>query len=200
MTSSPSTSPGGRRGPPDHLADALGDLPTLGEQTLTPDRFDRFGAAGSSPSGDRVAFSAFAYAMLTTVSLIGLLDPVDLTIDVLAPPAVGDVERFVWSPDGRYVATVLGTARAEGDRLQIDDVRAGGRVGVWTGEDVLDAAERWARTPSTTRPAWTPRFRDVTWSDGGDRLTFATADPTGSDAAAAVRWAATPGEATLELP
>ncbi len=29
----------------DHLAAALGDLPTIGDQTLTPDRFDRFGAA-----------------------------------------------------------------------------------------------------------------------------------------------------------
>ncbi len=144
-------------------------------------------------------FSAFAYAMLTTVSLIGLLDPVDLTIDVLAPPAAGDVERFVWSPDGRYVATVLGTARAEGDRLRIDDVSAGRRVGAWTGGDVLDAAARAGQGVVEDPSAWTPRFRDLTWSEGGERLAFATADPLHSDGEGVAHGWATPGEAALEV-
>lgn len=171
----------------DHLADALGDLPTIADQTLTPERFDRFGAAAASPRGEHVLFSAPAYAMLTTVSVLGLLDTRDLTIEVLVPPGQGDVETIVWSPDGRYAATVFGTARAQGDRLRIDDVQAGRRVGVWTGEDVLQAAERSGQDGIDDASAWTPSFRDLTWREGSEGLSFTISDPADPAAGGAIR-------------
>jgi hypothetical protein len=169
------------------LADALGDLPAIGDQPLTPDRFDRFGAAAASPTGDQVLFSAPAYAMLTTVSVLGLLDPSGPTVEALVPPARGDVETISWSPDGRYVATVLGTARGQGDRLRIDDIQAERRVGVWTGEDVLQAAERSGQDAVDDASAWTPDFRDLTWSDGSEGLSFTISDPADPEAERAVR-------------
>lgn len=153
----------------------LGEPVAIGETVLGPESFDRFGAAAVDRSGRRVAVTATAYALLTTASVVTLLDTRTGALDVVRPVAFGEVEGLVWSGGGRYVASALATARAEGDGLRVDDVAARARVVQLEGADVVEAlAERPAGDPRD----YLPRFRDLEWT-GAATLAFTVDDPAG---------------------
>jgi hypothetical protein len=94
-----------------HLEERLGALVRIGEQAMPPSTFDMFGAAAPSPDGTRVAFTVNAYPMLTTVSIVTVLDPFTMELDAVSEPAFGGVDEIVWSPGGTLVAYTLHGAR-----------------------------------------------------------------------------------------
>jgi hypothetical protein len=162
----------------EHLEERLAAPVRIGEQAMPPSTFDMFGAAAPSPAGDRVAFTVHAYAMLTTVSIVTVLDAVTMEVGVVSEPAFGGVDELVWSPGGRFVAYALDTAWAAGDAFRIDDLRELRPVRTLTAEDVLAAAPAGVR--ATEHNEWLPMFRDPTWI-GNARLLVTTNDPSVGD-------------------
>ena len=171
----------------EHLEARLGAPVRIGDQEMPPSTFDMFGAAAPSPGGDRVAFTVHAYAMLTTVSIVAVLDAVTLEVDVVSEPAFGGVDEFAWSPGGRFVAYALDTARAQGDGFRIDDLRELRPVRHLTAEYVLAVAPTGPRAAEP--PEWLPMFRDPTWI-GDTRLLVTTNDPSVAEAGER-RWSVT---------
>ncbi|MBA2668093.1 MAG: hypothetical protein H0U69_13775 [Trueperaceae bacterium] len=172
----------------EHLVEALGEAVRIGDQEMPPVTFDRFGVARLAPDGARVAFTATAYAVLTTVSLLMLLDLTDGSLEVVRQPMFGGVGAMVWSPGGRYVALVLDGARASGDALRIDDTRERRRERSVSTADVLAAAS----AGHIDARQWLPGFRDPRWVDE-HRLLITTNDPACSDDSGSVRWIVTVG-------
>lgn len=178
-----------------HLVEALGEPVRIGEQEMPPSTFGGFGAATLSPSGSRLAFSATTYAMLTEVSVVGLLELDNAELSVVADPAFGWAEDFHWSPDARFLGYALGTARAEGDRLRVDDLVELRPAVEVEGEDLVRIARHQRlETPQEARQ-WLPRIRELEWTEGG-RLLFTTDGFSEGE----LRWSVEPrsGEVTLE--
>lgn len=167
----------------------LDEPPRIGQRPLRARDFDRFGFARVAPDGERVAFSVTSYAMLTTLSLVGTLDLDDGEIRMVRRAKHGTVEAPTFAPDGRHLAYALGTARAGGESVRVDDLIALEEVARVDGEDLLDAA---GRVAAPEGPPYLPHLRDLAWAAPAV-LTFAS-DPPGSrshpDRAApeAVRW------------
>ena len=172
----------------EHLEAALG-LVRIGDQEMPPEAFDRFGVAVLGPDGERVLVSVSAYAMLTTVSVVGVLDPRTLRFEAVDEPAFGGVDEgeIAWAPGGRHIAYALGTARTRGDLLRIDDVREFHVVRALAGEVLLDTPAADDLEPEAEPEQWLPGFRDVEWLDAG-ALAFTTHDPAEGTADGAIRW------------
>ena len=178
-----------------HLVEALGEPVRIGEQEMPPSTFGGFGAATLSPSGRRLALSATTYAMLTEVSVVGILELDDAELSVVDDPAFGWAEDFHWSPDARFLGYALGTARAEGDRLRVDDLVELRPAVEVEGEDLVRIArQQGVEAPQEARK-WLPRIRELEWTEGG-RLLFTTDGLTDGE----LRWSVEPrsGELTLE--
>ena len=171
----------------EQLGSSLGGPVRIGDQAMPPDTFHGFGAAVLAPDAERVFVAAGAYAMLTTASVVGVLDARSLDFEAVGEPALGDVGEVAWSPDGRYVAYTLDTARAHGDGLRVDDMRALAMVRSIAGEDLLEVAAANGLTVETDARAWLPEIEGLDWS-GAAELTFTTADPVDEAAEATLRW------------
>ena len=171
----------------EHLAAALGGPVTIGDVELDVSTYHAFGFADLAPDGEQVLVVATTYAMLTTASVFTLLDLASGELAVVAEPAYGDVESLVWNPDGRYVAYTLGSARAFGDGLHVDDLIDGQRL------LELDAHAALATEAGASLGAvvdgfgWFPGFREPTWEEGGE-LRFLSHDPAAGFEEGAVRW------------
>lgn len=133
--------------------------------------------------------SVSAYAMLTTVSVVGVLDPRTLRFEAVDEPAFGGVEEgeIAWSPGGGHIAYALGTARARGDLLRGDDVREFRGVRRLAGEALLDTPAADDLEPEAEPEQWLPGFRDLEWLDAS-ALAFTTHDPAEGTAGGAIRW------------
>ncbi|MDZ7801384.1 MAG: hypothetical protein U5K81_11405 [Trueperaceae bacterium] len=156
----------------------LDEAPELAGRTLKAADFDRFGAVAVHPGGARVAFSVTSYAVLTTVSLVGTLDPASGAVTMVHDAKFGDLEDPTWSPSGRYLAYALGTARASGEMLAIDDTETGRTVAHLDGENLLQA---WRRARGDVaqpggRP-YLPHVRALVWRQDGTALRFVTDRP-----------------------
>lgn len=160
------------------FAEILDEPPELAGRTLEADDFDRFGAVSVDPDGHRVAFSVTSYAVLTTVSLVGMLDPASDEVHMVRDAKVGHVEDPTWSPSGRHLAYALGTARAAGEMLAIDDMEAGRTVAYLDGEHLLQAWRglRGEVTQPGGRP-YLPHVRALVWRADGTALKFVTDRP-----------------------
>jgi hypothetical protein len=180
-----------------NLEERLGESVRIGEHVVPPSAFEGFGAAALAPTHDQVAITTTAYAMLTTVSVVGLLDPADRSLEIVGQ-VYGDVDEIVWSPGGRWLAYTLGTARAAGDELRIDDAAVAEPLLALTAVEVLEMAARQGLLVADDPQAWLPNFRDLAWS-GDDRLLFTTSDPTVAAEEGAVRWSVAPEGADLRL-
>lgn len=163
----------------DHLASAVPGPLEIGTIEVGVDDFDRFGVASAAPGGDRVLFSVTTYAVLTTLSLVGVLDAEDGSIRMLPTPRVGDLQDPAWAPDGGYVAYALGSARSSGEEVRVealDDADGGVALtrrklhAAWLREGLPTAGD-------VTPDGYLPWFRDLAWSSG--RLRF-TADAPGA--------------------
>lgn len=174
----------------------------IGPRQVGADDFERFGAAVVDPVTGDLFVSVTTYAMLTTLSLVGVLEPATATdpaVMLMPEPRMGDVEEPVWAPHARTVAYALGTARGRGQSLHLDDL--GGRRGILT-LTRQDLHRAWLahELPLTyghlpeDPDAYQPAFRDLAWDAAGARLSF-TVDAPGSgwddadpDAADAEAW------------
>ncbi len=172
----------------EHLEAELGPV-RIGDQEVPPEAFDRFGVADLGPDGERVLVSVSAYAMLTTVSVVGVLDPRTLRFEAVDDPAFGGVDEgeIAWAPGGGHIAYALGTARARGDLLRVDDVREFRVVRTLAGEALLDTPTADDLEPEAEPEQWLPGFRDLEWLDAG-ALAFTTHDPAEGSADGAIRW------------
>lgn len=182
----------------EHLADALGSPVTIGDVEMPASTFHTFGFAEMTPDGRRVLLVATTYAMLTTASVLTYLDPDTLDLEVVAEPAYGDVEALAWSPGGRFVAYSLGSARAFGDGLRVDDLEARRRVLELDAHAVLASAAGSALGAVVDAYGWFPAFRDLAWSDDG-ALAFTTHDPAVGAEEGELRWRFDVGSGELRV-
>ncbi len=174
----------------EHLEARLGGPVMIGDVEMAPSTFYAFGAAAVSPDGTRVLLAATTYAMLTTASVVTLLDPVDLTLEVVAEPAYGDLEEVVWSPDARFVAYTLGSARASGDGLRIDDLLDMRPAFELTGPELLARGQTPDGAAVPSPYDWFPGFRDIRWLTP-DSLAFVSFELALPAEVGAVRWSIT---------
>jgi len=134
-----------------------------------------------------VLLVATTYAMLTTASVFTLLDLATGELAVVAEPAYGDVEALVWTPDGRYVAYTLGSARAFGDGLHVDDLLDGRRLLELDAHTALTTEAGASLGAVVDGFGWFPGFREPAWEEGGV-LAFLSHDPSAGFEEGAVRW------------
>lgn len=187
------------------FAAAFEEPPRIGDQEKRPDQFERFGAAATSPDGARTLFSVSTYAMATTLSLVGLLDTHDCSLELVPAAYRGTIEAPSWSPDARHVAFALGTARAAGEALAVVDAAAVAPT-LSVERDALAAALGAARPGAWARDdprGYTPHVRDLSWQTNGSLLSFVTDPPGDGDVDApspgpGLRWRTGP-DGGLEL-
>ena len=171
----------------EHLDAALGGPVSIGDVELDVSTFQVFGFADLAPDGERVLLVATTYAMLTTASVFTLLDLATGELAVVAEPAYGDVESLAWSPDGRYVAYALGSARAFGDGLHVDDLTEGRRLLELDAHAALATEAGASLSAVVDGFGWFPGFRGLAWDEGGV-LAFVSHDPAAGFEEGAVRW------------
>ncbi len=103
--------------------DHFEEPPQVGMRDVEPDNFGFFDRAASiSPNNRKLIFSVSDYAVATTTSLPIVVDLEIKEMEFIKTPTRGTVEEYVWDEDSLKVAYTLGTARAGGDYLRVDDV------------------------------------------------------------------------------
>ncbi len=149
--------------------DRFDDPPTVAMRDIDPGGFGFFDRAASiSPGGERLIFSVSDYAAATTTSIVVVADLETQELDLITDPVRGSVEAYAWKND--RVAYTIGTARAGGDFLRIDDLTEM-RVGFELSEEDLVVF----LDSEVEEGQYMPAFRDLNWD--GDFLEFTTSDP-----------------------
>ncbi len=162
--------------------DIFDEPPEVGMREVEPGSFGFFGRSSAiSPNNEKVVFSVDDYAAATTVSFILYADIERGELNMVDEPARGSVENFVWSADSELVAYTLGTARAGGDFLSVDDTKEGRKVFTLNGEEIFEALDLDEETMDPGQVM--PYFRDLEWSD--ERLFFTTDHPEKEES---VKW------------
>jgi hypothetical protein len=182
----------------EHLEAALGGPVTVGDVELPPSTFYAFGHAEVIPGGARVLLVATTYAMLTTASVLTLLDPATLALEVVAEVAYGDVDTTAWSADGRFLAYTLGSARASGDGLHVDDLASLRRILELDARSALASDAGAALGAVVDGSEWLPAFRELAWGSDG-ALVFVTNDPAAGAEEGGLRWRFEPGSGELRV-
>lgn len=149
----------------------LSELPKIGEEEMGPERFYQFDAVALSPDFQQVAFTTSAYAMLTDLSLINVIDLSSGEAGMVSESVFGQVQEIIWSPSGEYVAYVLNTARAAGDRLSVDNISTLSKEFVLTDQEIILGLRI---TGEHEQQGLNPNFRELNWTDDGERLYFIT--------------------------
>ncbi len=130
--------------------------------------FDR--AAAISHDNRSMIFSVSDYAVATTVSFVIVADIKSGEMNMINKPAPGSVEDYFWSEDNNLVAYTLGTARAGGDFLGVDNVVDFERGFILNEEDILEVLDPDQEVVEIGQ--FMPVFKDLEWSE--NRLYFAT--------------------------
>jgi len=177
-----------------NLENALTEPVVIGDQEMGPERFDRFNAVAVSPEGDRVAFTVSTYAILTTVSLIGIVEVESQDIAMVRDSAFGGVREMLWSPDGHLIAYPLDTARSTGDHLRVDDIETLAKRWQFSGGDIAEVFER--ENIELSAEEFLPFFGDLQWREAGERLEFTTL---ASDQEGRAEWLVNVSTGQLEL-
>ncbi len=155
--------------------DQFEETPQVGMRDIEPDNFGFFDRAASiSPDNRQLIFSVSDYAVATTTSLPILVDLESEEMEFIRTPARGSVEEYAWNDDSSKIAYTLGTARAGGDFLRVDDLSAVDIAFELEGDDLIVQLE------SDLDPTeFMPVFAQLNWS--GDQLEFETEDPESDD-------------------
>lgn len=96
---------------------AFGDL-----REVEVDNFYSFhNTAIISPLKNYLAFSVSDYAALTDISFVGIVELNEKEISLISKENIGSVQTMLFSPEEKYIAYNLDTARAQGDYLTVDN-------------------------------------------------------------------------------
>ncbi len=153
--------------------------PEVALRPVEPENFTFFDpSAILSPDGKKLVFSVHDYSALTTLSFVLVADIDSSDLSVVKEPTMGSVEKFIWSADSKLVAYALGTARAGGDFLSVDDTEELEKRFTLSENEILEAIG----TDFENGDGFMPCFRDLEWKD--DRLHFTTDSPH----SAKIRW------------
>lgn len=141
---------------------------TIGDIEQPPERFDLFGRATVSPEGDKLFFTTTTYAMATTMSVFGVLLSDTGDLKMMDEAKHGGMEDDVWSPDGRYLVYTLGSARAQGDFLKIDDLERFEQIIYLSQDEIIEALkdeipDYHSGSGNAGRMFLKPHFRNPEW-------------------------------------
>ncbi len=158
--------------------DIFEETPEVGGREVDPSNFgffDRF--ASVSPDKKKLVFSVHDYAVATMTSFVIVADLDSGELSMVNEPARGSIEGFVWSGDSEAVAYSLGTGRAAGDFLSVDDVVNMEKKFTLSEEDILELIDYDEELVEVGQ--FTPFFRDLEWRDysHGYSLQFTSDDP-----------------------
>ena len=155
--------------------DQFEETPQVGMRDVEPDNFGFFDRAASiSPNNRKLIFSVSDYAAATTTSLPIVVDLETGEMEFIKTPTRGTVEEYVWNEDSSKVAYSLGTARAGGDYLRVDDIDQMDISFNLEGEYLLMELES-----DLEANEFMPVFGQLNWV--GDQLEFETEDPESDD-------------------
>ena len=140
----------------------------IGDVEQPPERFDFIGNASLSPDQKQIFFSVTAYAMATTVSLVGVIDAETLRPHMMRDYSMGSIDGFGWSSDGSKIAYSLGSARAGGDYLRLDDLEKFEKITSFSQDEIIEALkehdpEYHPGSDHPNRLLLKPRFREKEW-------------------------------------
>ncbi len=151
--------------------DYFDEPPQVAMRDVEPGSFGFFDRAASiSPDNQKLIFSVSDYAAATTTSILIVIDLETEEMEMMATPARGTVEDYVWDEDSSRVAYTLGTARAAGDFLRVDDLSAMDIVFELTEEDLLEIIDPDQEVIEMGQ--FMPVFDDLNWE--AERLSFTT--------------------------
>ncbi len=154
--------------------DAFEEPPTVAMREIDPTSFGFFDRAASiSPDGKKIAFSVSDYSAATTTAILIIADLQTEQLNFVTDPAQGSIEVFNWSEDGSYLGYTLGTARAGGDGLRVDDVANLEKSFSLTGEDLFEVIDPEDETLESHQ--FMPVFNNLEWD--GEDLLFTSGHP-----------------------
>ncbi|MGM0438910.1 MAG: hypothetical protein ACQEP3_00525 [Patescibacteria group bacterium] len=154
--------------------DHFEETPQVGPNDMQPGEFSFFDREASiSPDNTKLVFSVSGYASLSTTSLVIVADLEEDKMNFVGEPARGTVEEFVWSDDSTKLAYTLGTARAQGDYLRVDNVENKEKLFRLSEEEILSIID--PDEEMVEAGQFMPVFRDLSWTDEG--LEFKTDHP-----------------------
>ncbi len=154
------------------------EKPEVGGREVDPTGFGFFDRAVSVSNDNRkMVFSVSDYAVASTTSFVIVVDIDSGEMEMVRDPSPGSVEDYFWSKDNDLVAYTVGTGRARGDFLLVDDVVNLERRFMLDERDILEALES-----DEEAGQFMPVFQYLKWSE--ERLYFTTEHP-GNDQ---VRW------------
>ncbi len=140
----------------------------IDEVELTPESFSRFTGVSPFPEGLKsLGFSVSTYAMPKDVSLFWVLDIGTGELNFVGEKNNGVIGYIIWSPQRTHFAYFLNTEKAPGEYLTVDNAITKEKEFTLSGEDILEILEK-------TVEEFSPEFRDMEWSEDGEKLFFAT--------------------------
>ncbi|EEG78924.1 InlB B-repeat-containing protein [Dethiobacter alkaliphilus] len=121
-----------------------------------------------SPDENKLAFSVHSYFAASYMSFVGVVNLETEEVTLIDEENDGQVDEFLWSPEGTYLAYTLTTAVGEGFYLTVDNAGSMEKEFTLSGGDLSE-------DPDLSAEDTFPRFRNVDWSESEERLYF-TAD------------------------
>lgn len=143
--------------------------PEVAMRPVSPDNFHFFDRSASiSPNNEKLVFSVHDYAALTEMSFVVVANINTGELSMVKEPVMGSIEKFIWSPDSKSIAYILGTARANGDFLSVDDIESMEKRFTLSEKDLLEVF----KTTHRNGDGFMPHFGNLRWEE--EKLFFTT--------------------------
>lgn len=147
------------------------EMPEVGGRIVNPAGFGFFDRAASiSHDNKKMVFTVSDYALATTVSFIIIVDTESGEMGMINKLKMGNIEEFIWSEDSKLIAYTLGTGRAGGDFLSVDNAKELEEKFILREGDILEVLDPYEELVMVGQ--FMPLFRNLEWSE--DRLYFTT--------------------------
>ncbi len=152
--------------------DVLQEPVKINGKKVTPDDFSRFTAVSPFPEGIKtLVFSVSTHNMPTDYSLFWTLNIGTREVIFLGEKNRGVVGNITWSPKETHFAYLLNTERAAGDYFTVDNVETREKGFFLSGEEIAEALD------VEYEEEFLPEFRNLRWSEDGERILFVTNIP-----------------------
>ena len=149
--------------------DQFEEPPQVAMREVVPDGFGFFDRAASiSPDNSKLIFSVSDYAAATTTSLPIVVNLETGEMEFIKTPTRGTIEEHVWNDN--YLAYTLGTGRARGDYLRVDNIDEMDISFELEGEDLRMELES-----DVDASEFMPVFGQLNWTEEG--LEFESENP-----------------------